>query len=391
MSGRFRVISALLAMLTASGGAAAQEADARAAFVAALGQFSVAVSGERGGDRAILLSSLEAMEAALTRWDATVRGYETAMAAEIGTADPPLAARMHVALGAVYLDRGRTQDALAQFELARALDPSHADVPKFLQAARRQAAYPQMALVAERPNVEPFFPPPAYAAGFARLLTGDYGAAIASLKAAIAREPGQTPPAGSGEARYARGRAHQRNGNYEEAIRELTASLAFTPWIGANGIYQAIGAMAAARQNFDAAIAAYLRRLDLVPDDPEAHQDLGEIYLRQGRHEEALAMFATVLRWHPTHVAGHAAAARTSLALGNFLDAADSARRALAIDAGHKEARYVLATSLIRLGRVDEGTRELAVYQRLQDEETALRRQIYEAEGKKREAALDGR
>jgi cytochrome c-type biogenesis protein CcmH/NrfG len=50
------------------------------------------------------------------------------MAAEIGRAEPRLASRMHAALGGVYLDRSRVQDALREFTVSVQLDPSRADV-----------------------------------------------------------------------------------------------------------------------------------------------------------------------------------------------------------------------------------------------------------------------
>jgi predicted Zn-dependent protease len=73
---------------------------------------------------------------------------------------------------------------------------------------------------------------------------------------------------------------------------------------------------------------------------------------------------------------------------GNYAEAVASARRAVALDGSHKEARYVLATSLVRMGNVDEGTRELEVYQRLQTEATAARSRQLEVEGLRRDASL---
>ena len=60
----------------------------------------------------------------------------------------------------------------------------------------------------------------------------------------------------------------------------------------------------------------------------------------------------------------------------------------MALDGSHKEARYVLATSLVRMGSVDEGKRELEVYQRLQTEATAARSRQLEIEGLRRDASV---
>ena len=45
------------------------------------------------------------------------------MVADIAGADPKLAARMHLALGGLYLDRLRVDDAIRELAAARAADP----------------------------------------------------------------------------------------------------------------------------------------------------------------------------------------------------------------------------------------------------------------------------
>ena len=92
-------------------------------------------------------------------------------------------------------------------------------------------------------------------------------------------------------------------------------------------------------------------RVDLVPNDADAHQDLGATYLRQGRHDEALAEFTAALMLNPARTEAYAAIGQVHLRDGRYHEAADAARHAVELNAAHKEARYVLATSLIRLGK----------------------------------------
>jgi tetratricopeptide (TPR) repeat protein len=68
------------------------------------------------------------MDQELERWDAGIRTYEAAMALEVSGAEPQVAARMHAALGGVYLDRSRVADALREFVAASGLDSSRAEV-----------------------------------------------------------------------------------------------------------------------------------------------------------------------------------------------------------------------------------------------------------------------
>jgi tetratricopeptide (TPR) repeat protein len=192
----------------------------------------------------------------------------------------------------------------------------------------------------------------------------------------------------SGRARYQLGLVYQRQGLYSDAVRELTQAAVLEPLLGLNSIYQTLGALARAQQEYDRAIRAFSTRVDLVPNDADAHHELGEMYLRQGRHTEALAEFLVAVMLAPSRTETHASIGQVHLRDGQYEQAAAAARRAVALNASHREGRYVLATSLIRLGRVDEGQRELEVYQKLQAEDTASRSRQLELEGFRRDASI---
>jgi tetratricopeptide (TPR) repeat protein len=192
----------------------------------------------------------------------------------------------------------------------------------------------------------------------------------------------------SGRARYRLGLVYQRQGLYADAIRELTAAAALNPLIGRNSVYQTIGALARSQQQYDVAIAAFSERIDLIPNDAEAHHELGDMYFRQGRQVEALAEFTVAVMLNPKRVDTHAAIGQVHLRDAKYAEAVAAARRAVALDDSQREARYVLATSLIRMGNVDEGKRELDVYQRLQSEATAARSRQLEIDALRRDASV---
>ena len=549
-----RTASALLLALAAGTALLGQSPQPRNDFVQAVGQFSLALEGSFGDEGDRLRASLDAMERSLTQWDSVIRTYEDAMAADLKTAEPALATRMHLGLAGVYLDRTRAADGLRELARARTLDQTRADIPMFEALVENQltgndaaattalrrasglnpddavtayvlarhlgraggadetntayqrfttnetrrvaqgspalsAPFTHLGLFQETAGVEPFFPPAMYAAGFAELQRGNYDRAIDEFRRAAARDPliaeagvhsgaqsraaaafrdgaldsalehlavaielapdraephrilgfvhqanraldraiealnaavrlnprderarlaltdvliesDRLPAAsqalqemlalfpGSGRARYKLGLVYQRQGLYPDAVRELTAAIASKPMLGLNSVYQTLGALARAQQQYDAAIAAFSRRIDLAPNDAGAHHELGEMYFRQSRHTEALAEFMVTLMLDPSRADAHAAIGQVHLRNGNYADAAAAARHAVALDASHKEARYVLATSLIRLGSVDEGKRELEVYQRLQTEATAAQSRQLEIEGLRRDASL---
>ncbi len=548
-----RTASTLLTLIVGAATLTGQSPEPKAAFLEAVGQFSLALDGAYGDEGLRVRSSLDAMSRALAEWDAVLRKYEAAMAADLRSADPALALKMHLAIGGLYLDRARTADGLRELAAARQLDNTRADVPVFEALAHSQlegndtaattslrqastlnpndgitayvlarhlsrsgaaedagrayarfvaaettrlagsqqpsAPFIDLRLFHETPGVEPFFAPALYIDGFAELQRGNLpraielfrqsltrdalvaesgvesgalgqaatalrdgalqraaehiavaielapdraephrieglidlanrqpDAAAKALRTAIMLNPrdersrlaladalvvsGDLPAAraslqdlltlfpSSGRARYKLGLVYQRQGLYADAIRELTAAAALKPLLGLNSVYQTIGALARSQQQYDAAIAAFSQRVDLIPNDADAHHELGEMYFRQSRQSEALAEFTAAVMLNPTRADSHAAMGQVYLRGGNYADAVASARRTVALDSSHKEARYVLATSLVRMGNVDEGKRELEVYQRLQTEETAARSRQLEIEGLRRDASV---
>ena len=530
-----------------------QVRDPKADFVEALAGFSQGLDGAYGDEGRGIRTSLEAMERGLEEWDAVIQDSEASMAADLAAAGPQLAARMHMALGGVYLDRRRADAALREFTAASQLDPNHADVYTFLgltygQLGNRDAAteafrkavalepgdpvrayllarhlltigkaeeartalgvfldnwkrhmanpgtppldspFIRLDLIGESPRAEAFFPPALYADGFALLQRGEFTPAIARFKEAIARdrlvaepvdrreamglaaaafrngsiesavqhlsvavelspnraephrilgrvyladqrddeaidevktaarlnpaderarvalavalvEAGRYPEAeralrdtikafpASGRAHFALGRLHQRLGRRPEALREFAEAVTLTPLLGLNGIYQVMGAISSTQQDFGAALDAYSKRVDVLPNDAGAHQDLGKTYARLGRHTEALAEFAVALLLDPKDADAYAEMAHIHLRDGRNNDAADAARRAIAQDPSHIQARYALATSLMRLGRTDESQQELEAYQRLQDRATAAKSRQFQIDGLRREAS----
>jgi tetratricopeptide (TPR) repeat protein len=122
---------------------APSHAQVKDSFAQALVQFANAATGDLNDNGASLTSAVDAMAQGLAEWDAALVRMESGFGSEIASAPPPIAARMRTALGAAYLERGRLDDALKQFQAAASLDPAFADVHVMkglaLEAANRQA------------------------------------------------------------------------------------------------------------------------------------------------------------------------------------------------------------------------------------------------------------
>ena len=172
----------------------------------------------------------------------------------------------------------------------------------------------------------------------------------------------------SGQAHFRLGQLNLSQSLFPPAVRELKTAAGLTPLIGLDRLYEMLGGVYASQASFDDAVAAYLTRIDVNPNNADAHKSLGEIYALQGRHDEALAEFAATLLIDPKNEGALVGASQVFLRIGRFDEALDLSKQALALDDRLKDARYALAMSLLRLGRQDEGRRELATFERMQAE-----------------------
>jgi tetratricopeptide (TPR) repeat protein len=159
------------------------------------------------------------------------------------------------------------------------------------------------------------------------------------------------------------------------------------PVTGLDHLFDLIGSLASTQADFDHAVAAYRRRIDVNPGNGEAYRKLGEIYAVQGNAEAAIAEFAVAVSINPRDAQAYAGTAQSYLRLAQFTEAARSARSALAIDPSQQKARFVLGTALTRLGDTSGGQRELDEFQRDVDETAARRRHALELDGLISEAA----
>lgn len=192
----------------------------------------------------------------------------------------------------------------------------------------------------------------------------------------------------SGRARYLLALSYQKQGNYDAAMTEMARAASLAPLLGLNSVYQTLGALRRSQQDYAGAIDAFSQRVALVPNDAGAHHELAEMYFRVSRLTEAHAEFAAALMLDTRRTDSHVGVAQVHVRRAAFEAAAASARRAVALDPSHKEARYVLATSLLRLGRADEGNQEIETYQRLQAEATARQSKQLEQAALRRDAAV---
>jgi len=195
----------------------------------------------------------------------------------------------------------------------------------------------------------------------------------------------------SGQIAYRQSQLSQRQSLLPQAIAALQASERFGPVIGADYFYQAWAGLLVNQADFDSAVSIHRRRIDANPNSAEAHRQLGEILILQGRDEEALAELLVASWLDPNDARSHAAAGQVYARMTRYPDAVDALVRALALDPRLREARYTLGTVLMRIGKVDQGKAELETFGVQQRDAEAQGQREFEIDALRRQAAARAR
>lgn len=194
-------------------------------------------------------------------------------------------------------------------------------------------------------------------------------------------------PQRSGPIAYRLAQIYQKQSVLDKAAPAMQESDTFDPVIGRDYFYQSWGSLLVNQADFDGAVSAYRRRIEVNPNSAEAHRQLGEIYILQGRHEEALTELSVATWLDPADAKAHAAAGQVYARIARFPDAIGALSRALALDGTLREARYTLGTVLTRTGRAEEGKAALDVFGRQQADAEALGRREFELDALRRQAS----
>lgn len=177
----------------------------------------------------------------------------------------------------------------------------------------------------------------------------------------------------SGQASYKRGTVSSSLRDYAGALEAFEQAARRTPVVGTERIYRRIGELPT---GVDPDPEARLtRRLGLDLNNPQAHVDLGSLYLTENRTDEAVVELLAAVLVDPRDTAAYAALAQAYVRSGDFAGAEAAARRAVTLNDTHAGARYALATALARQGDAEAATREFDRYrQMLADAQTNRRR-----------------
>src|SRR5262249_17904189 len=108
--------------------------------------------------------------------------------------------------------------------------------------------------------------------------------------------------------RYKEAEMHRDSGRMRKALEtfqqasQMKAPAGMPPELDRSQlsfIYQRIGGINTDLTEFDAAIEAYKKSLEISPENADARVALGDMYLRRGQYRDALTEYARVITEHP--------------------------------------------------------------------------------------------
>jgi tetratricopeptide (TPR) repeat protein len=310
-----------------------------------------------------------------------------ALFSDASVADPLLAgdpaARQHVTRAAALLREGRLDVALAELRRGISEAPNHAEAHRLLGLAYSLDGQVGKSIEHLRSAIRLAPDDERARVALADVLAEDRRLAEAERELLQALE---TDP-NSGRVRYQLARLYERQSSLPQAAKSFHESEAFGPIIGRDEFYRALGSLLVNQADFDGAVDAYMRRIDANPNSADAHRQLAEIYYLQGRDDEALGEFLAATWLDPRDAKALAGIGQVQARLLKYPEAVTYLQRALAVDPSLKEARYALGTSLMRLGKTDEGRKELDAFQRKQSDNEAIGQRAFELDALRREAS----
>jgi len=304
--------------------------------------------------------------------------------------DPLVADRVarsgRAAEGVAALRQGLVSDAVSHLEAAAAAAPSSSEARRLLGVAHAAAGNVDASLkgLAEAIRLAPEDERAHVAMGRVLTEAGRIQEAERVLLDTLHLLPA------SGRARWALADLYELTGRRADAIDQLEQAATLTMIAGKTALLWRLVNLAHQVLDEERFVSVLTRRTRLMRNDPFAHRSLGLAYHRAGRDVEALVELLVSSYLGHEDALTAAVMGRIHLNAGRLTMAETVLRRAVAMAPDSAEARYALARTLLRAGKEEEGQRQLAQFQRLQETILEQQRQKYENDLRGRTERLRG-
>lgn len=273
-------------------------------------------------------------------------------------------------LGLLYAQTGKNDLAILPLEESMRLDPGRKDVQAVLisiwrsqahEAAEHKDLEKALALLINARKLNPSDADVQYEFGMVALRMSLFSDAIAAFDQALKLRPDNAP------ALYGSGRAEMSVSRFDDAQQAFEHYVQLRP-IDASGHYARGFALQALQRTSDAR-AEYQKSITLQPRQTESYFQLGLMELEGGDADAAAEKFEQVLQRAPQHAGALTGMGRVKFQEKDYAAAAGLFEKAIASNAGLREAHYYLGLTDSRLGRKEESEKELQIASRLEHEE----------------------
>jgi Flp pilus assembly protein TadD len=260
------------------------------------------------------------------------------------------------------LDAGRFDEAVAMLSELVRCSPEDADANYHLGLAYFRSERPREARpYLERATQLSARSPQAWKAlGLTLLKIRDYPPASTALGKACDLDPKDEDTC------YLLGRSLYIQGRYDEAVGPFEEALQAAPPASHGSVHRAaalnlaeLGRTEDAERHFLDAVRLYRRG----PGQPDPRIDYGAFLIGQGRAQESVKILNAAVAGSPSSARAQAELGRAFLELDRPADAAGPLKRSLELEPDGWPVRMMLGKTYLRLGRVQEGERELKLGQ----------------------------
>jgi tetratricopeptide (TPR) repeat protein len=278
-------------------------------------------------------------------------------------------------LGLLYLQLGRSQEAVPQLREALRIDPARTDASNALvyilqdqSQAAANAGDPEkaLALVNEARGYAPDNPDLQFGFGMLALRLSLQDDAIKAFQRTLQLR--RNDPL----ALYNLGRAFMGLSKFDEARQQFAEYVKVRPDDPSG--YCALGMTLAALERAPEARTEFERSIELAPAQTESYYRLGSLELQSGELESAAQNFRRVIDREPTHAPALAGLGKIAFEQKHYAQAIPLLQQAIADDSSMREAHYYLGLTFARVGRKQESETQLGVAIQLEQEESQHQR-----------------